>query len=396
VSDEGQLFTLRLLTSLATDVSREDWDALVGDGSPFLEWGWLASLEESRCVGGRTGWSPQHLAIFSADDRLVAACPMYLKTNGEGEFVFDWSWAQAAHRAGIDWYPKMLVAVPFTPVTGARFLVAPGVDRRSVVRILARALRGLCEENGLSSVHVNFCTPDEVEVLREEGWLEYRSHQYKWRNYGYETFEDWLGALRHKRRKQIRRERRELDEQDVRIEALCGDDIPPELFEPMYRIYATTVDKHTWGRRYLNPDFFALLAERFRHNLRFLVARRRGELVAGTFNVAKSGVLYGRYWGCFEELRFLHFNLCYYATIEHCIDTGIRRFEPGAGGDFKWLRGFDAEPTTSMHWVRDPRLFAALDRHFAAENAASDREIAALYEGSQLKHGEIGEPEGED
>lgn len=393
--DESGFFTLRLLTSLATDVTREDWDSLVGDESPFLEWGWLASLEESRCVGGRSGWSPQHLALYSQDDRLVAACPMYLKANSEGEFVFDYSWAEAAHRAGLDWYPKMLVAVPFTPATGVRFLVAPGVDRGSVVRIFARALRGLCEENGISSVHVNFCTPGEAEILREEGWLERRGYQFKWRNYGYETFEDWLGALRHKRRKQVRRERRELDEQGIRIDALCGDEIPAELFEPMYRIYATTVDKHVWGRRYLTPRLFELLEERFRRNLCFLVARRHGELVAGTFNVAKSGVLYGRYWGCFEELRFLHFNVCYYATIEHCIRSGLHRFEPGAGGEFKWLRGFDAEPTTSMHWVREPRLSGAIERFLERETAAVDSQIARMHEHSQLKHDEVGEPEGE-
>ncbi|MFM7142219.1 MAG: GNAT family N-acetyltransferase, partial [Alphaproteobacteria bacterium] len=390
MSDDGGFFTLRLLTSLASDVRAADWDALVGGESPFLEWGWLASLEESRCVGGRSGWSPQHLALFSADDRLVAACPMYLKTNSEGEFVFDWSWAEAAHRAGLDWYPKMLVGVPFTPATGLRFLVAPGIDRVSAVRTLARALRGLCEENGLSSVHVNFCTPDEAAVLREEGWLERRGYQFKWRNYGYDTFEDWLGALRHKRRKQVRRERRELDEQGIRIEALCGDGIPGELFEPMYRIYATTVDKHVWGRRYLTPAFFELLRDRFRRNLCFLVARRHGELLAGTFNVTKSGGLYCRYWGCFEEQRFLHFNVCYYATIEHCIRSGIGRFEPGAGGEFKWLRGFDAEPTTSMHWVRDPRLSGAIERFLASETAEVDRVIDEMHEHSQLKHAELG------
>ena len=392
MSDGGGYFTLRLLTSLSSDVRPEDWDAMVGDESPFLEWGWLASLEEARCVGGRSGWSPQHLALFSEDERLVAACPMYLKTNSEGEFVFDWSWAEAAHRAGIDWYPKMLVGVPFTPATGLRFLVAPGIDRGSAVRTLARALRGLCEDNGLSSVHVNFCTPDEAGVLREEGWLERRGYQFKWRNYGYDTFEDWLEALRHKRRKQVRRERRELDAQGIRIEALCGDEIPSELFEPMYRIYATTVDKHVWGRRYLTPGFFELLNERFRRNLCFLTARRHGELVAGTFNVSKSGVLYGRYWGCFEELRFLHFNVCYYATIEHCIRSGIGRFEPGAGGEFKWLRGFDAEPTTSMHWVRDPRLSGAVERFLASETAEVDRVITEMHEHSQLKHDELDEP----
>ena len=216
------------------------------------------------------------------------------------------------------------------------------------------------------------------------------------RNYDYATFDDYLSALRHKLRKQVKRERRELAEQGVEIVAHEGDDIPGELFEPMYRIYATTVDKHVWGRRYLTPEFVGLLRDRFRRNLCFLAARRHGELVAGTFNVRKSGVLYGRYWGAFEGLRFLHFNVCYYATIEHCIRTGLERFEPGAGGDFKWLRGFDAEPTASLHWVRDERLSRAIEHFLVSEGAEVDRVIGVMRDRSQLKHDDIDPADGED
>jgi predicted N-acyltransferase len=388
---EPPIFSLRLMTSLVADVRREEWDALVGDESPFLEWGWLASLEEARCVGGRSGWSPQHLGLFQ-DDRLVAAVPMYLKTNSEGEFVFDWSWADAAHRAGIEYYPKMLVGVPFTPATGARFLVAPHLDRAGIVRMLGKALRDLCVENEVSSVHVNFCTPEEASLLAEVGFAERRGLQYKWRNHGYGSFDDYLGALRHKRRKEAKRERRLLEEQGVEIAALAGDEIPDELFPRMYDLYLTTVDKYVYGRRYLTRRFFELLRERFRHNLCFLTARRGGELLAGTFNVQKSRVLYGRYWGTLEELRFLHFNVCYYATVEHCIRSGIERFEPGAGGEFKWLRGFDAEPTSSMHWVREPRLRHAVERFVAAEAEEVERVIDVMRERSQLKGVAGGEP----
>lgn len=390
---EQAVYALRLLTSLADDVDPEAWDALVGAESPFLEWGWLAALEQARCVGGRTGWSPQHLAVFEGD-RLVAACPMYLKTNSEGEFVFDWSWADAAGRAGIAWYPKMLVGVPFTPATGIRFLVAPEMDRPAVVRMFARALRSLCEENEVSSVQVNFCTPAEAEVLREEGWMQRLGLQYQWRNHGYADFEDYLAALRHKRRKEVRRERRLLAEQGVEISAVEGELIPDDVFAPMHEIYATTVDKHTWGRRYLNERFFDLLRGRFRRNLCFLLARRHGRLLAGTFNVRKAGVLYGRYWGTHEELRFLHFNVCYYATIEHCIRSGIDRFEPGAGGDFKWMRGFDAEPTVSLHWIRDHRMREAVGRFVEREGAEVEREIGLLREHSRLKPGTGGDPGG--
>lgn len=384
MSSEPAVFTLRVLTQFAHDVRQDEWDALVGDESPFLEWGWLASLEEARCVGGDTGWSPQHLALFQ-DEKLVAACPLYLKTNSEGEFVFDYSWANAAYRGGIEYYPKMLVAVPFTPATGIRFLVAAHLDRAGIVRALGKALRDLCHEHEISSVHVNFCHEDEVDALADVGFLERKGFQYKWRNHGYETFDDYLGALRHKRRKEIKRERRVLGEQGVTIEALVGDDIPEELYPEMYRLYLTTVDKYVWGRRYMTPQFFDLLRERFRKNLCFLFARQHGEVVAGTFNVQKSGALYGRYWGTYREMRHLHFNVCYYATIEHCIDSKLERFEPGAGGEFKWLRGFDAEATRSMHYLRDPRLAEAVRRFVDGERDEISRVIDAMGERSQLK-----------
>lgn len=382
--EEPRMFTLRILTQLASDVRREEWDALVADESPFLEWGWLASLEEARCVGGRSGWSPQHLALFE-DDRLVAACPLYLKTNSEGEFVFDYAWANAAHGAGIEYYPKLLVGVPFTPVAGRRFLVAKHLHRPGIVKMLGKALRDLCDENEVSSVHVNFCADDEAEALAEIGFSERLGFQYKWRNRGYGAFEDYLAALRHKRRKEVRRERRELASQGIEIATVRGSEIPDELFAPMYELYLTTVDKYVHGRRYLTKRFFDLLRERFRPNLTFITARHAGELVAGTFNVQKGGALYGRYWGTHQEIRFLHFNVCYYATIEHCIRDGLERFEPGAGGEFKWLRGFDPEPTRSMHYLRDPRLAAAVQRFVQAEKREVDRVMLAMLEQSQIK-----------
>ena len=384
MSSESGIFTMRVLTQLAHDVRREEWDALVGDESPFLEWGWLASLEEARCVGGDTGWSPQHLALYQ-EDKLVAACPLYIKLNSEGEFVFDYSWANAAYRGGIEYYPKMLVGVPFTPATGIRFLVAPHLERRGIIQALGKALRDLCNEHEISSVHVNFCQEDEADALANVGFIERTGYQYKWRNHGYESFEDYLGALRHKRRKEIKRERRILGEQDVEIQALVGDQIPEDLYPEMYRLYLTTVDKYVWGRRYLTPPFFDLLRERFARNLCFLVARQRGEIVAGTFNVQKSQALYGRYWGTYREVRHLHFNVCYYATIEHCIASGIQRFEPGAGGEFKWLRGFDAEATRSMHYLRDPRLGEAVHRYLEGEREEVARVIGVMADRSQLK-----------
>jgi uncharacterized protein len=343
-----------------------EWNALVGEESPFLEWEWLASLEDAACVGPATGWAPRPLLLREAG-RLVAACPLYVKGNSEGEFVFDWGWAEAASRAGIAYYPKLLVGVPFTPVAGARLLTAPGEDRALRARQLAEALAELCRGNGLSSAHVNFCRADEHEALAEAGFLPRLGLQYHWANPGSSSFDEWLGSLRSKRRNQVRRERRELSEQGLSIERLAGDAIPDALFGRMFEIYLSTVRHNPWGRQYLNQRFFELLAERFRQRLCFVIARAGEEIVAGTVNVQKGEALYGRYWGALRSFRHLHFNVCYYAGIEHCIEHGLRRFEPGAGGEYKQLRGFDAVPTWSFHWLADPRLRRAVEHFLARE-----------------------------
>jgi uncharacterized protein len=360
------------------------WDALVGDGLPFLEWGWLASLEESGCVAPSAGWLPQHLTLWEAG-RLVGACPLYVKGHSQGEFVFDHGWAEAAVRARIAYYPKLLVAVPFTPATGARFLVHPEADSQTVVHLLAAALKEICDRNGFSSVHVNFCLLHEVTALEAQGFVRRTGYQFQWSNPGGQSFDDYLAGFRSKRRVQIKRERRELAAQGVEITAHVGADIPDELFAPMFQLYKSTIDKLYWGRQYLNWELFELLRQRWRSRLCFFVARRQGKVIAGTFTVRKGDVLYGRYWGAFEELRYLHFNVCYYASIEHCLQHGIGRFEPGAGGEFKHLRGFDACPTESMHYLADPRLAHAVRDYLAKERRAVADEIEWFGERSALK-----------
>jgi predicted N-acyltransferase len=374
---------IELLEGVA-GVPREEWNALVAGESPFLEWEWLASLEEAGCVGARLGWQPRPL-LLREQGRLVAACPLYLKQHSEGEFVFDWGWADAAQRAGIDYYPKLLVGVPFTPVTGARFLTAPGTDRARAIALLGAGLRELCDANRLSSVHVNFCLPEERDALSGDGYLLRVGLQYHWHNAGYTSFDDYLGRLRSKRRNQVKRERRGVREQGIQIEVLRGDAIGNALFEPMFHCYRSTVDAHYYGRRYLNRAFFELLRERFRDRLCFVVARRGDAIIAGTTNVVKGDALYGRYWGALEPVRYLHFDVCYYAAIEHCIEAGLARFEPGAGGDYKFLRGFDAQPTYSLHYLADARLAQAVARYLESERAQAARTIDALREQSQLK-----------
>jgi len=378
------MYEVRAVRALG-EVGREEWDALIGGGSPFLEWDWLAALEGSGCVARKTGWLPQHLVARDRNGRLVAACPLYLKGHSMGEFVFDHEWAAAAQRAGIEYYPKLLVGVPFTPATGERFLTAPGSDRAALVQALGRALREICDANELSSVHVNFCRPDEVDALREVGFKERVGFQYQWRNGGYVTFEDYLQHFRSKRRNQIRRERRELAAQEVDIEIRVGEAIPDEWFPVMFDFYKSTIDKLYWGRQYLRPEFFEHVRAGFKRNLCFVMALHRGQPIAGTFNVQKGGVLYGRYWGAARDLRHLHFNVCYYAAVAHCIDERLERFEPGAGGEFKTLRGFDPQLTHSMHYIRDGRLAAAIERFLIMERREVERAVGSMRERSELK-----------
>ncbi|MBW2269797.1 MAG: N-acetyltransferase [Deltaproteobacteria bacterium] len=380
---------IELLNGVA-ELPRDDWNALVGEQSPFLEWDWLASLEEAGCVGPGTGWQPRPL-VARENGRLLAACPLYVKSHSEGEFVFDWGWADAAERAGVRYYPKLLVGVPFTPVTGSRFLVAEGEDREHWIRQLSATLREICAANELSSVHVNFCREDETTPFESSEYHRRVGIQYHWRNHDYQSFDDYLDAFRSKKRNQIRRERRAMQAAGVAIETVAGDAIEDALFEPMFRCYMATIESHVYGRQYLNERFFELLRKRFKRRLCFVVARRAGRILAGTTNVVKGDTFYGRYWGALEPLRHLHFNVCYYAAIEWCIARGLARFEPGAGGDYKWLRGFEATPTYSLHFLREPRLAEAVGRFLAHERAEAAHVIDEMDRQGPLKRTRRGE-----
>jgi len=367
------------------DIDRAEWDALVGpDGSPFLEWDWLDALEQSGCVGGKTGWAPHHLTI-RADGALIAAAPMYLKGHSQGEFVFDHTWAEAADRAGLDYYPKLLVAVPMTPATGRRILTHPGRPRGPLLTMVAEALRDLCVGNKLSSVHVNFCADDEIAPFKAAGFLHRQGVQYHWRNHDYGTFDDYLARMRSKRRVEVKRELRLVADAGITVTPLTGEAIDDELFEPMFRLYKSTIDKLYWGRQYLNARFFDQLRQRWKHNLCFVAARRGDELLAGAINVQKNGVLYGRYWGCFEDVRQLHFVVCYYEGIRHCIERGLTRFEPGAGGEYKHWRGFDAAVTHSLHFVAHEGFARAIADFLARERAHIDDVVDVLDERSVIK-----------
>jgi predicted N-acyltransferase len=355
------------------EVAPAAWDALVGDDSPFLEWAWLASLEDSGVASPATGWTPRHLTLWEGE-RLIAACPVYEKAHSMGEFVFDQGWARASERAGIPYYPKLLVGVPVTPITGGRILARP--EHRAVaVAAFASVLENACGAGKFSSVHVNFCRRAEVQELGARGWFLRTGLQYHWTNAGFATFDDYLASLRSKRRNQVRRERREVAEAGVEVRVHAGRDIPDDLFAPMYELYSRTVDALPWGQHYLNLRFFELVRDRFRDRLVFVVARRKGRVIGGTFNVVKGDTYYGRYWGATVHVPYLHFEACYYAGIEHCVAHGLKRFEPGAGGEFKHLRGFEATETVSMHWLAHPGLAAAVNDYLGSEREAVKDEI---------------------
>ena len=368
---------VRLHPSIA-DIGQAAWDALEGPRSaPFLTFDWLDTLEKTGCVGGDSGWYPRHLSFWE-EDKLVAAAPAYLKENSEGEFVFDWAWAGAAQRAGLPYYPKLIVAVPFTPATAPRLLVADPADKPRLAGLLAEVLRRLCAAEKLSGAHVLFPPQAEAEALAGAGMAHRYGLQFQWKNHGYATFDDFLSRFSSKRRNQIKRERREMEKQGIEITTEHGPFAPP-IIDAMYEFYCATVDKFTWGRHYLNRAFFEEICHRLPGGIEIVLAREGKKILAGAFNLAGEKTLFGRYWGAREERPFLHFNVCFYHSIEECIRRGLTRFEPGAGGEHKLVRGFEPTITHSAHHLAHPGLDRAV-RDFLVRERAAHQDTAAETE----------------
>jgi len=374
---------LRIVRKIS-EVERGRWNGLAGSASPFLKWDWLDSLEQSGCVNEETGWMPHHVVVESGD-ALVAACPMYLKLHSMGEFIFDYEWAEAAHHAGIQYYPKMLVGVPFTPATGHRFLTAQGEDRSQLIRFMGQALAKIAADNKISSVHVNFCLADEREALEQVGFFPRVGIQYHWQNRNFASFEDYLNSFRSDRRNKVKRERREVAQRGITIRAYEGAELTQNHVRTMFRLYKGHVDRLYYGRQYLTQNFFDELHRRFASHLCLMLAERDGKFIAGTFNVRDDTALYGRYWGAFEEHPFLHFSVCYYSAIEHSIHLGLQRFEAGAGGSFKQLRGLDPEHTTSVHYIVDGKFRRAVERFLNQEREMIRQKRDMLLDRSQIK-----------
>jgi len=369
--------TLSLHSRIA-DIPAEEWDACDGSGNPFTSHGFLLSLEESGCTGPRTGWLPQHLALRDASGTLVAVAPAYAKGHSYGEYVFDHGWARAFENAGGQYYPKLQVAVPFSPVPGSRLMVRPGsgVPQGALAQALAQATEAL----NLSSCHVTFCTRAEWDVLGEAGWLQRLGMQFHWMNEGYSSFEDFLAALSSRKRKAIRRERREAQSAGLTMRALRGTEITPEVWRLFHKFYRSTTDRK-WGSPYLTSGFWPLMGERMGDRVVLMLAEQNGKPVAGALNLMGPDALYGRNWGSLVEAPFLHFELCYYQALDFAIAHGLKRVEAGAQGEHKVQRGYRPVPTYSAHLIAHSGLRRAVAdslHHERAEIEAEMRELDAL------------------
>ena len=349
------------------------WDALT-DGNPFVSHAFLTAMEDSHSVGGRSGWNPAPLVVLGADGALVGAAPAYLKSHSQGEYVFDHGWADAWHRAGGHYYPKLQIAAPFTPATGPRLLCR---DPAVAAALLAGA-EALCAQNGLSSAHATFIAPDQVPLFEQAGWLLRNDIQFHWENRGYASFDDFLGTLASAKRKTLRKERAAA-QAGLEIRALGGSDLREEHWDAFWQFYQDT-GARKWGRPYLTREAFSLLGERMADSILLFLAYADGRPVAGALNFIGPDALYGRYWGAVIEKPFLHFELCYYQAIDAAIERGLARVEAGAQGAHKLARGYEPVRTHSAHYIVNDGFRAAVADFLERERAGVAAEQLFLGE----------------
>lgn len=366
---------INTLQSIA-EIREADWNACLTTDHPFVTHQFLKALEDSGSVSAESGWMPYHLAL-ELDGKIAGVAPMYVKGHSQGEYVFDHSWAHAYERAGGRYYPKLQLSVPFSPVTGPRLLVPEGPERLAHQRLLLQGTKQVADKLNLSSVHATFLEGEERELMEQEGFLIRTGEQFHWVNENYETFDDFLAQLSSRKRKAIRKERKGATENDLEFEILTGNDIGETHWDAFYHFYIDTGNRK-WGTPYLNRKFFSLLGERLGEAVVLFMVSRDGRYIAGALNLKSSDCLYGRYWGCTEDHRFLHFETCYYRAIDFAIKHGIRRVEAGAQGLHKLARGYLPTETYSAHWMRDPGFHDAVADYLKAETKQVEAEINYL------------------
>lgn len=361
------------------EVKREDWNACAGDLNPFVSHQFLCALEESKCVGPGTGWLPQPLILKDARGCVRAVAPCYLKLHSKGEYIFDYHWADAYHRlVGEDYYPKLQVAVPFTPVPGPRLLLHRETSPQEAGELILAALSERCREGGYSSVHLTFCQEQEWRMGTAEGYLPRLGEQYHWFNEGYGTFDDFLSRLTSRKRKTIRRERRIANSHPLKIETLHGDELSERQLVWLFRMYENTCLRK-WGRPYLNLDFFRRIAETMpRRLVVVLVGDLSGKPVAAAWNLRGQEALFGRNWGCLEHFDMLHFEVCYYRALDYAIEQGLSRVEAGAQGTHKIQRGYRPRQVYSLHHLESESFRRAIEQYLQSERLETNYRLEAL------------------
>jgi predicted N-acyltransferase len=373
-------YTLKLVRSIS-EIPRDDWNSLTTDRTiPFLDWDWLAALEQSGSASSQTQWLPLHLTLWDGE-RLVAAAPFYLRTSSRGEYVYDYFWAEAAASMGRPWYPKLVGAVPATPAEGYRFLHAADTELAPVTRIFLSAAEDICRQGRIAGLHILFADPLWGESLAAFGYTAWEHSRFLWENENYGSFDDYLARFDKNQRKNIRRECRRPDGQGVRVRVLPGEEAGEEHFRRMFELFSLTNDKFTpWDARYVNEDFFLRLERDFRRHIAFVEARRAGadRPLALAFLIRKGENLWGRYWGAYEEIKDLHFSACYYAPIDWAIKEGVRFFDPGAGSPHKIRRGFRLVSGKSWHKFFDPDLESLFKNNIGAVNEYERQTIEEL------------------
>ena len=359
------------------------WDACANpDGAaynPFVAHAFLKALEDAGCAGKGTGWLPNHLLLEDASATVCGVAPAYVKTHSQGEYVFDHAWAEAYSQAGGRYYPKLQIAVPFTPVPGPRLLVRPGADAYANEQVLAAAAIEIAKQNGLSSVHLTFLSKDVQQRLAAQGYLARTGQQFHWQNAGYRTFDDFLATFASRKRKSVRKERAEALAPGIEIEHVTGAAITEAHWDAMYQFYMDTGSRK-WGRPYLNRAFFSHLGQTMPERCLLVMAKREGRIIAGALNMIGGDCLYGRYWGAIEQHPSLHFEVCYYQAIDFAIAHGLARVEAGAQGEHKLARGYLPVETYSAHWIADPRLKRAVEHFLKRERAMVVESNEALTE----------------
>ena len=354
-----------------SDIAEAEWNRLIPDHNPFLRHSFLAALETSGSVGEGTGWDTLHLSLFDETGTLCGALPSYLKHHSYGEYVFDHSWAHGFERAGGQYYPKLVGAVPFTPVPGPRLLT--GIDDSEATQALIHGTKGLVDTLSLSSAHVNFITADDRAAFEQAGWIIRKNVQFHWHNRDYDDFDDFLSHFASRKRKNIRKERQSLKSEGVRFHRLTGADITPSHWDKFYHFYLATIDKK-WGGAYLTRAFFDQIGATMADDILLVMAEYDGDIIAGALNLMSPECLYGRNWGCALELPNLHFETCYYQAIEFAIETGRRRVEAGAQGMHKVQRGYLPQITYSAHYIQHDGFADAVRRFCEMENRAVEEE----------------------